>query len=111
MEVVQRGEVLLELEGRVELRDVACQLGSRGISGSAGGSANNSRSTHLLQGHQRRSSSHVVGFGARVDAPLRVGIDGRLLHELSLAHCIWTEGRRLWAYLDFGGRGWAWEPR
>lgn len=97
MVVVEGCEVLLELEGRVELRDLVSKTNHpKETSGYA----------HFVERHERRPCCHILGLGARVNAPFGVRVDQSLVH---LGRC-WVEAWRLGRDLILGGRWWAREP-
>lgn len=90
---VQRGEVLLELEGRLELDTTLVAVKRR-----------QKAAADLVQGHQRRPGSHIRSLGARVYPPLRVRIQERLLHGGGLESGSRAARRRIRPYLNLGGR-------
>ena len=83
---MESGKMFLQLKGRVELSPVLAYYSAK--EGGKDGSANGN--TNLVEGNQGWPGSHIGGLGARVDAALRVRIDGRLLNDGSLtirSHC------------------------
>jgi hypothetical protein len=100
--------MFLELEGRVELsvshvsicliflqKNCKAQLAS----------------ADLVQRHERRTGCHVGGFGAWVDAPFGIRVEGCLLDLGCLASCVRAHERRLGPELDLGRGRWAGKPR
>ena len=96
--------MFLELEGRVELLQQKMSAFAPILKGAQW-------NTHLVEGNQWWPGGHIGGLGARMDAALRVGVDGGLFHELTLPRCVGARRWRLGTDLDLSRRRWARKSR
>lgn len=102
--------MFLELEGRVKLGMGLVIWGGRGEGEGRGGGGGwgGRRETNFLEGNKRGTSVHVGCFGAGVDAPFGVCVEGGLFYW---GRVVGAHHGGFGTYLDLGWRWWAGEPR